>query len=216
MKKTVIKRRKRMIVPTNYTSGNHAPRHHYGGPPSISSNSPSPPTNHRTLSPHLNPYGPLPLPWAPRNSQSYSPEPQDFTTYRPYNQSRSPKFPPSYSEQNTLPPIRLPVANHSQALSPLVPSVQHVGNAVPLPKRQIDPLELPSKRLRSIDSLLHPAGAAEEVDPLEGARVLLTLGSRENVIRKRAELMGEIDVLGEKLEKLKRAVGECDDFLGKG
>ena len=55
----------------------------------------------------------------------------------------------------------------------------------------------------------------QEVDPLEGARVLLTLGSRESVIRKRAQLMGEIDVLGEKLRKLKRAVRECDEFLGK-
>jgi len=55
----------------------------------------------------------------------------------------------------------------------------------------------------------------EDVDPLEGARVLLTLGSRESVIRKKAELQGEIEVLKEKLDKLKKAVGECDEFLGK-
>ena len=35
------------------------------------------------------------------------------------------------------------------------------------------------------------------------------------MIRKRAELMGEIDVLGEKLDNLKQAVSECDEFLGK-
>jgi hypothetical protein len=45
--------------------------------------------------------------------------------------------------------------------------------------------------------------------------MLLSLGSRESVIRKRAELTGEIEILNEKLEKLKRAVGECDEFLGK-
>jgi hypothetical protein len=55
----------------------------------------------------------------------------------------------------------------------------------------------------------------EDVDPLEGARVLLTLGSRESVIRKKAELLGEIEILKEKLEKLQKAVGECDEFLGK-
>jgi hypothetical protein len=55
----------------------------------------------------------------------------------------------------------------------------------------------------------------EEMDPLEGARALLTLGSRDSVIRKRAELMGEIDVFSEKLDKLRRAVVECDEFLGK-
>jgi hypothetical protein len=55
----------------------------------------------------------------------------------------------------------------------------------------------------------------ENVDPLEGARVLLTLGSRESVIRKKAELLGEIEIMKEKLEKLQKAVGECDEFLGK-
>jgi hypothetical protein len=50
---------------------------------------------------------------------------------------------------------------------------------------------------------------------VEGARVLLTLGSRESVIRKRAELIGEVDVMNEKLDKLKRAIAECDEFLGK-
>lgn len=55
----------------------------------------------------------------------------------------------------------------------------------------------------------------EDVDPLEGARVLLTLGSRESVIRKKAELLGEIEIMKEKLEKLQKAVGECDEFLGK-
>ena len=70
-----------------------------------------------------------------------------------------------------------------------------------------------SKRLRPFGTLLSTAD--EDVDPLEGARVLLTLGSRESVIRKKAELSGEIQVLNEKLDKLKKAVGECDDFLGK-
>jgi len=97
----------------------------------------------------------------------------------------------------------------------------HVGNAVSLPKRRLSGEESHSKRLRSIGSLLNPRGispphlAVDEVDPLEGARVLLTLGSRESVIRKRAELMGEIDVLSEKLDKLRKAIGECDVFLGK-
>jgi hypothetical protein len=83
----------------------------------------------------------------------------------------------------------------------------------------MDSPELSSKRSRSGGVFYHHGGGApsspQEVDPLEGARVLLTLGSRESVIRKRAELMGEIDVLGEKLDKLKKAVGECDEFLGK-
>lgn len=81
----------------------------------------------------------------------------------------------------------------------------------------MDSPELASKRLRSVDALMNLSAANryEEEDPLEGARVLLTLGSRESVIRKRAELMGEIDVLGEKLDKLKRAIRECDEFLGK-
>jgi hypothetical protein len=70
-----------------------------------------------------------------------------------------------------------------------------------------------SKRLRPFGTLVNTA--EEEVDPLEGARVLLTLGSRESVIRKKAELTGEVQVLNEKLEKLKKAVAECDDFLGK-
>ena len=225
MKKTVIKRRKR-IMPSNYTSGSHTHTSRYEAPQSTSSNSPSPPLNQRTNSPRLgNPYGPLPPLWggyrSSRHSQSYSPEnkPQDFTTYRPYNSSCGPSssFLPSYTEQNTLPPIRLPMGHHP--LSPPVPSIQHVGNAIPLPKRKMDSPELASKRLRSIGALLHSGGGAPssppEVDPLEGARVLLTLGSRESVIRKRAELMGEIDVLGEKLDKLKKAVGECDEFLGK-
>ena len=58
-------------------------------------------------------------------------------------------------------------------------------------------------------------GPPREEDPLEGTRALLASGSRESVIRKRAELMGEIDVLREKTDKLKRAVAECDEFLGK-
>jgi hypothetical protein len=116
--------------------------------------------------------------------------------------------------------MAMPMGQHPQSLSPPAPSIQHVGNAIPLPKRKIDSPELASKRLRSIGSLLNSNASPvmsryEDPDPLEGARVLLTLGSRESVIRKRAELIGEMDVLGEKLEKLKRAVGECDDFLGK-
>ena len=214
MKKTVIKRRKR-IVPTNYPI-----RSRYGGPPSTSSNSPSPPPGHH--SPHHH-YRPLPPPpWASaRSSQSYSPEPQDFTDYRPYNHSnRSPNFPPSFNEHNTLPPIRLQLGNHAVS-PPNVPAILHVGNAVSLPKRRLSGEESHSKRLRSIGSLLNPRGispshlAGDEVDPLEGARVLLTLGSRESVIRKRAELMGEIDVLNEKLDKLRKAIAECDIFLGK-
>ena len=227
MKKTVIKRRKR-IIPTNYTSGSHTHTSRYEGPPSTSSNSPSPPLNQRTISPRLgNPYAPLPPLWpgyrSSRHSQSYSQEnePQDFTHYRSYNPAcgHTPNFFPSYTEQNTLPPIRLAMGHHSHARSPPTPSIQHVGNAVPLPKRKMDSIELSSKRLRSVGGALHPGGSGlsspPEVDPLEGARVLLTLGSRESVIRKRAELMGEIDVLGEKLDKLKKAVGECDEFLGK-
>jgi hypothetical protein len=217
MKKTVIKRRKR-IVPTNYTTQSR-----YTGPLSASSNSPSPPPNHRSL--HNNHYGgPLPPPpWtSSRTSQSYSPEPQDFTNYRPYNQSnRSPNFPPSYNELNTLPPIRLPMSNQPVS-PPIVPSILHVGNAIPLPKRRHSGEETHSKRLRSIGSLLTPGSgisppfhAVDEVDPLDGARVLLTLGSRENVIRKRAELLGEIDVLGEKMDKIRKAIAECDEFLGK-
>jgi hypothetical protein len=102
-----------------------------------------------------------------------------------------------------------------------VPSILHVGDAIPLPKRRLSGEESQAKRLRSIGSLLNPGGrspslhAADEVDPVEGARVLLTLGSRENVIRKRAELMGEVDVINEKLDKLKKAIAECDEFLGK-
>ena len=215
MKKTVIKRRKR-IVPTNYTTQSR-----YGGPASTSSNSPSPPPGHHSP---RNRYGPLPPPpWtSARSSQSYSPEPKDFTNYRPYNQSnRSPNLPPSFNEHNTLPPIRLHLGNHAVS-PPTVPSILNVGNAVPLPKRPLSGEESHSKRLRSVGSLLNPSGgisaphlAADEVDPLEGARVLLTLGSREGVIRKRAELMGEIEVLGEKLDKLRKAVAECDGFLGK-
>lgn len=222
MKKTVIKRRKR-IVPTNYISGGTTPQSHYGRRPSTSSNSLSPPPSHshHSHSPRVN-YGPLPPLWAGhpgRTSQSYSPEPQDFTNYR-YNTVTSPKFPPSYSEQNTLPPIRLPlVTAHPQSLSPppLVPSIQHVGNAIPLPKRPHDSPESAAKRLRPMGSLLPSTVAAhvEDIDPLEGARALLALGSRESVIRKRAELIGEIDVFSEKLDKLKRAVTECDEFLGK-
>ena len=222
MKKTVIKRRKR-IVPTNYISGATTPHSHYGRRPSMSSNSPSPPPSHshHSHSPRSN-YGPLPPLWGGhpgRTSQSYSPEPQDFTNYRfnPVAAAISPKFPPSYSEQNTLPPIRLPLGHaHPQSLSPppLVPSIQHVGNAIPLPKRPHDSPESAAKRLRPIGALLHPTPPVD-IDPLEGARALLTLGSRESVIRKRAELMGEIDVLGEKLDNLKRAVAECDEFLGK-
>ena len=219
MKKTVIKRRKR-IVPTNYTTQSR-----YDGPPSISSNSPSPPPqNHPSSHNHNNHFGPLPPPpWtaSTRTSQSFSPEPQDFTDYRAYNQpNRSPNFPSSYNEHNTLPPIRLPVAN--QPVSPTtVPSILHVGNAIPLPKRRLSGEDWQPKRLRSIGSLLNPGGrspplaAVDEVDPLDGARVLLTLGSREAVIRKRAELMGEVDVLNEKLDKLKKAIAECDEFLGK-
>lgn len=219
MKKTVIKRRKR-IVPTNYISGVNTPHSHYGRRPSTSSNSLSPPPSlsHHSHSPRPN-YGPLPPLWGGhpgRTSQSYSPEPQDFTNYRynPVVAAISPKFPLSYSEQNTLPPIRLPLGNaHPQSLSP-PPLVQHVGNAIPLPKRPHDSPESATKRLRPIGALLHPTPPVD-IDPLEGARALLTLGSRESVIRKRAELMGEIDVLGEKLDNLRRAVAECDEFLGK-
>jgi hypothetical protein len=108
------------------------------------------------------------------------------------------------------------MGQHLQSVStPPVPSIQHVGDAIPLPKRKLDSPELTNKRIRSIGSLLNPGDGTEEVSPLESARVLLSLGSREGVIRKRAELMGEIDILGEKLEKLKKAVSECDDFLGK-
>ena len=217
MRKTVIKRRKR-IVPTNFSSiANTGPASRHGGQSSTSSNSPSPPSTHHTLSPRLpNPYGPLPPLWANQrhSSQSYSPEPQDFTTRRAYNPASSPIFPSSYNEQNTLPPIRLPVSQHSHFLSPTTPSIQHVGDAIPLPKRKFDSPEQTSKRLRGINSLLKPS-RYEEQDPLEGARVLLSLGSRESVIRKRAELIGEIDVLAEKMDRLKRAVAECDDFLGK-
>jgi len=221
MKKTVIKRRKR-IIPTNYISATNTPHSHYGRRPSASSNSPSPPPSHsqHSHSPRFS-YGPLPPLWAShpgRTSQSYSPEPQDFTNYRYNGVASPPKFPPSYSEQNTLPPIRLPLGTaHPQSLSPppVVPSIQHVGNAIPLPKRPHDsPESSAAKRLRPIGALLQPASPAE-IDPLEGARALLALGSRESVIRKRAELMGEIDVLNEKLDKLKRAVTECDEFLGK-
>ncbi len=191
MKKMVIKRRKR-IVPTNYPSNIQHPA-------STSSNSPSPPPNH---SPRLavNPYGPLPPLWASQQTNtrtSYSPEPTDFTNYRPYSCAT---FPSSYNEQNTLPPLRLPVGNHPQPISP----IQHVGNAIPLPKRKLNSPDMDVKRAR-----------LEDVDPLEGARVLLTLGSRESVIRKKAELLGEIEILKEKLEKLQKAVGECDEFLGK-
>jgi len=192
MKKTVIKRRKR-IVPTHYSS--NAPH-----PASTSSNSPSPPPNH---SPRLNTsasYGPLPPLWAsqqPASRTSYSPEPTDFTNFRSYSCST---FPSSYNEQNTLPPLRLPVGHHPRPISP----IQHVGNAIPLPKRKLETPDMDVKRARM-----------EDVDPLEGARVLLTLGSRESVIRKKAELQGEIEVLKEKLDKLKKAVGECDEFLGK-
>lgn len=211
MKKTVIKRRKR-IVPTNYSST------HHNGPPSNSSNSPSPPPHHH--SPRLSKsYGPLPPLWAGsqptapnRASQSFSPEPQDFTTYpRPYNPSAKP-FPSSYNEQNTLPPLRLPMGAHPQSIPP-TPSIQHVGNAIPLPKRKLESPEMASKRLRPFGTLLN--NTEEEGDPLEGARVLLTLGSRESVIRKRAELTGEIEILNEKMDKLKKAIGECDEFLGK-
>lgn len=221
MKKTVIKRRKR-IVPANYLPGStppHSSRH--GGPPSNSSNSPSPPPNHLTRSPPSNSYGPLPPPWASqhnltstRNSHSYSPEPQDFTNYRPF--ACSPTFPSSYNEQNTLPPIRLPVGQNLQSIpSHQPPSIQHVGGAIPLPKRKLEDVDQASKRLRSIGPLLNPGNTVDEPDPLEGARVLLSLGSRESVIRKRAELTGEIEILGEKLTKLKKAIAECDDFLGK-
>ena len=213
-------------MPTNYTSGSHTHTSRYEGPPSISSNSPSPPLNQRPTSPRLgNPYGPLPPFWAgyrsSQPSQSYSPEnePKDFTTSRPYAPAggSSPNYLPSYTEQNTLPPIRLPMPHHPHSLSSPAPSIQHVGTAIPLPKRKMDSPELSSKRLRTVEALLHAGGrpSSSEIDPLEGARVLLTLGSRESVIRKRAELMGEIDVLGEKLDKLKKAVSECDEFLGK-
>jgi hypothetical protein len=104
------------------------------------------------------------------------------------------------------------MGSHPQNI-PHPPSIQHVGNAIPLPKRKLESPEMASKRLRPFGTLL--STAEEDVDPLEGARVLLTLGSRESVIRKKAELSGEIQVLNEKLDKLKKAVGECDDFLGK-
>jgi len=218
MKKTVIKRRKR-IIPTNYPPGTTPPHSSRpGGPPSNSSNSPSPPPNLLPRSPPMNNYGPLPPPWpsqpnlSTRTSQSYSPEPQDFTNYRPY--ACSPTFPSSYNEQNTLPPIRLPVGQNPQFLtSHQPPSIQHVGGAIPLPKRKIEEIDPNSKRLRSIGPLLNSGTGGP--DPLEGARVLLSLGSRESVIRKRAELIGEIEILGEQLIKLKKAVAECDEFLGK-
>lgn len=213
MKKTVIKRRKR-IVPSNFSPGpntSYTPRS--GGPPSTSSNSPSPPATHRPISPRRNPYGPLPPLWSSRRnpSQSYSPEPNDFTNYRDYNRASSPTFLSSYNEQNTLPPIRFPAL---PPVSPSVPSIQHVGDAVPLPKRKLNPPDQSSKRLRGVDSLLYPP-RTEDVDPIDGARALLSLGSRESAIRKRAELIGEIEILAEKMDKLKRAVAECDEFLGK-
>lgn len=260
MKKTVIKRRKR-IVPTNYSPGpgqpppqGHLPTRYPSdrGPPSNSSNSPSPPPgSHHALSPHShNPYAPLPPLWAGhRHSsggqstgapatrrQSFSPEPTDFTnSYRisNYNTSHSPNFPSTYNETITLPPLRLPLSHHHHpdpTLSPPLGSIQHVGNAIPLPKRKLSSPELQPKRLRSIDSLLNPPSLTtdnlsprfsegarysfSEDDPLEGARALLNLGSsRENLIRKRAELKGEIDVLAEKMEKLKRALNEVEEFL---
>lgn len=104
---------------------------------------------------------------------------------------------------------------------PDVSSILDVGNSVALPKRRLSGEDSHSKRLRSIGSLLNPRGISppqhgvDEVDPLEGARVLLTLGSRESVIRKRAELLGEVDVLGEKVDKLRKAIAECNEFLGK-
>jgi hypothetical protein len=188
---------------------------HGGGPPSTaSSNSPSPPPHHSPS----NAYRPLPPPWSTQappiavTRTSYSPEPQDFTTYRAYNPS--PAFPSSYTEENTLPPIRFPVGQNPQSItSHQAPSIQHVGGAIPLPKRKLEDLDREGKRLRPVGPLLR--GHSEEPDPLEGARVLLSLGSRESVIRKRAELLGEIEIIGEKMDKLKRAIGECDDFLGK-
>jgi len=216
MKKTVIKRRKR-IVPSNLSLGpstSYTPRS--GGPPSTSSNSPSPPATQRPISPRHNPYGPLPPLWSSRRnpSQSYSPEPNDFTNYRDYNRASSPTFLSSYNEQNTLPPIRFPVGAPLPPVSPSVPSIQHVGDAIPLPKRNFDSLDHSSKRLRGIGSLLY-LPRTEDADPIDGARALLSLGSRESVIRKRAELIGETEILAEKLDKLKRAVAECDEFLGK-
>jgi hypothetical protein len=217
MKKTVIKRRKR-IVPTHRQSESATPQptHPVGASPS--SNSPSPPPHH-AHSPQINPYGPLPPLWASQHqtsriSKSYSPEPTDFTTYQPY-QHPSPSFPSSYNETNTLPPLRLPVGLNPQPMSPPTAMIQHVGGAIPLPKRKLDSPESASKRIRTVGLLLNSATQLEDVDPLEGARMLLSLGSRESVIRKRAQLMGEIEVMAEKMEKLKRAVGECDEFLGK-
>jgi hypothetical protein len=215
MKKTVIKRRKR-IVPTNHPSGSTTPQPTRHGT-SPSSNSPSPPPHH-SQSPRLNTYGPLPPLWASQHrariTTSYSPEPTDFTTYSPY-QHHSPSLPASYNQINTLPPLRLPVGLNPQPISPPTPTIQHVGGAIPLPKRKHDSEDPASKRLRSLGSLVNQPAVFDDADPLEGARVLLSLGSRESVIRKRAELTGEIEILGEKLEKLKRAVGECDEFLGK-
>jgi len=100
-------------------------------------------------------------------------------------------------------------------MSPPTATIQHVGGAIPLPKRKLDSPESASKRIRGVGSLLNSATRLEDVDPLEGARMLLSLGSRESVIRKRAELTGEMEVMVEKMEKVKRAIRECDEFLGK-
>src|ERR1700721_1436771 len=168
MKKTVMKRRKR-IVPAN-DQGSTPPRHGsqegvVEGPASTSSNSPSPPLPPNTNHPHSHSpptsYGPLPPPWATQqsltsNRTSYSPEPQDFTNYRP-QYIPSATFPSSYTEENTLPPIRFPVGQHSQnIISHQAPSIQHVGGAIPLPKRKMEDLDPINKRLRSIGPLLHP------------------------------------------------------------
>jgi len=215
MKKTVIKRRKR-IVPTHHQSGSATPQPTHPAGTSPSSNSSSPPPHH-AHSPQINPYGPLPPLWASQSSRiskSYSPEPTDFTTYQPYRQP-SPTFPSSYNETNTLPPLRLPVGLNPQPMSPPTATIQHVGGAIPLPKRKLDSPESASKRIRGVGSLLNSATRLEDVDPLEGARMLLSLGSRESVIRKRAELTGEMEVMEEKMEKVKRAIRECDEFLGK-
>ena len=58
------------------------------------------------------------------------------------------------------------------------------------------------------------ASPPELNDPFNGARVLLILGSRESVIRKRAELIGEIDILEGEMKRLKWSFNECNEFLG--
>ena len=207
------------MVPKNNTSRSHTPKPSlYDGPSSMSSISPSPPLNQHGLS-HRPGYSFSQLPplWgaqkSSRISQSYSPEPQDFTNYRLDNSTGSPNLSASYTEQNTLPPI---LDHNPQDISRHLPSILDVGYAIPLTKHKLDsPPEFPSEIPWSIGTRPNRGASPPELnDPFEGARVLLTLGSRESVIRKRAELMGEIDILEEEMERLKRSIDECNEFLG--